>query len=78
MNISSINYYSLEDESTDQLLESSPSLTTVADELATVEFFICSGCQGKFTQLFQFDLCRKCLQKRFNKLIPVINKVRSR
>jgi protein-arginine kinase activator protein McsA len=45
-------------------------------EESTEELFECQACGEKFLQLYQFDLCRNCLHKRFGKLIPVINKVR--
>jgi protein-arginine kinase activator protein McsA len=47
-----------------------------AEAESAEELFACAKCGSEFNQLFQFDLCRKCLQRRFNKLIPVINKVR--
>lgn len=37
---------------------------------------ICTGCRSKVTQLYQYDLCKSCLSKTFQRLIKVIDSVR--
>lgn len=36
----------------------------------------CTGCRSKVTQLYQYDLCKTCLSKTFQRLIKVIDSVR--
>ncbi|RHX91781.1 hypothetical protein DLM75_00570 [Leptospira stimsonii] len=36
----------------------------------------CTGCRSKVTQLYQYDLCKSCLSKTFQRLIKVIDSVR--
>ncbi|WP_167881190.1 hypothetical protein [Leptospira gomenensis] len=36
----------------------------------------CSGCRAKVTQLYQYDLCKSCLSKTFQRLVKVIDSVR--
>ncbi len=37
---------------------------------------ICAGCRSKVAQLYQYDLCKSCLSKTFQRLIKVIDSVR--
>lgn len=36
----------------------------------------CTGCRTKVAQLYQYDLCKTCLSKTFQRLIKVIDSVR--
>ncbi|MBW0433558.1 hypothetical protein [Leptospira yasudae] len=36
----------------------------------------CTGCRSKVAQLYQYDLCKTCLSKTFQRLIKVIDSVR--
>ncbi|AVQ12772.1 Uncharacterized protein XB16_2459 [Leptospira santarosai] len=36
----------------------------------------CTECKSKVTQLYQYDLCKSCLSKTFQRLIKVIDSVR--
>ncbi len=36
----------------------------------------CAGCRSKVTQLYQYNLCKSCLSKTFQRLIKVIDSVR--
>lgn len=36
----------------------------------------CAGCRSKVTQLYQYDLCKSCLSRTFQRLIKVIDSVR--
>ncbi len=38
--------------------------------------FLCKGCGKQTPDLFQYDLCRDCLNQTFRRLIKVIDSVR--
>lgn len=41
-----------------------------------VQILTCTGCRSKVAQLYQYDLCKSCLSKTFQRLIKVIDSVR--
>ncbi len=40
------------------------------------QILTCTECKSKVTQLYQYDLCKSCLSKTFQRLIKVIDSVR--
>ncbi|PJZ71312.1 hypothetical protein CH373_02065 [Leptospira perolatii] len=45
-------------------------------ETASENLLTCKGCGVDTAQLFQYDLCRDCLNVAFKRLIKVIDSVR--
>ncbi|RHX89875.1 hypothetical protein DLM75_13045 [Leptospira stimsonii] len=47
-----------------------------AEDLFPENTTVCSGCGVQPTIIYQFDLCKPCLKKWFEKLRPLLDSVR--